>query len=273
VLKQGYDHFEVTRKEPKVAVCDKHYVFDAQSSGKFNPVGRCPAYKVPLQIASGVHDKQHRDEIETSQLISRGIPATLATQGGDGGMNPTFLSALRSHGGPGTDIRTASGTIPARVHPPADSFPQGTSASVFAIASPEVKSVKVHVASAAPNSSSIGAFFGNLFGSKPDNPSPNVLESSVTHPVQTKSQAAPTAPRAASAQTKAIAATQGAPEVQRTTDSKKLATTKPQASPPQQEPSAEPPPDAGGARTTNLLIGAVPTVPSGGFQNRSGAWH
>ena len=32
VLKQGSDHFEVTRKEPKVAVCDKHYVFDARSS-------------------------------------------------------------------------------------------------------------------------------------------------------------------------------------------------------------------------------------------------
>jgi hypothetical protein len=81
-------------------------------------------------------------------------------------MNPIFLSALTSHGGPGTAIRTASGTIPAHVHPPADSFPQGTIASVFGIASPEVKPVQVRVASAAPNSSSIGAFFGNLFGSK-----------------------------------------------------------------------------------------------------------
>jgi murein L,D-transpeptidase YafK len=51
-LKEGYDHFEVTRKEPKVAVCDKHYVFDGQSSGKFNPVDRCPAYKMPQQIAA-----------------------------------------------------------------------------------------------------------------------------------------------------------------------------------------------------------------------------
>ena len=102
VLKEGHDHFEVTRKEPKVAVCDKQYVFDAQSSGKFNPVDRCPAYKVPQQIASAVHNKQHRDEIETAQLISRGTPAASATTGGDGGMNPIFLSALRSHGGPGT---------------------------------------------------------------------------------------------------------------------------------------------------------------------------
>jgi len=264
VLKQGYDHFEVTRKQPKVAVCEKHYVFDAQSSGKFNPVDRCPAYKVPQQIASAVHNKQHRDEIEITQLISRGIPAAALATKGDGGMNPTFLSALRSHGGPGTAIRTASGTIPAHVHPPADSFPQGTSASVLAIAFPEVKPVQVRVASAAPSSSSIGAFFGNLWGSKRDNTSANVRESSATQPVQTKSQAAPTPPSAAPAQTKATA-TKRVPEV--------LATTKPQSSPPQQEPSAEPPPDAGGARTTNLLIGAAPTVPAGGFENRFGSSH
>ena len=34
MLKEGYDHFEVTRQEPKVDVCDRHYVFDAQPSGK-----------------------------------------------------------------------------------------------------------------------------------------------------------------------------------------------------------------------------------------------
>ena len=189
VLKEGYDHFEVTRKEPKVAVCDKHYVFDAQSSGKFNPVDRCPAYKVPQQIASAVHSKQHRDEIETAQLISRGIPAASATNGGDGGMNPIFLSALRSHGGPGTAIRTASGTIPARVHPPADSFPQGTSASVFAIASPEAKPHRC--AWPQPRRASIGAFFGTC--SVPSRHA-NVRESSVTQSVQAKSQAAATGP-------------------------------------------------------------------------------
>jgi murein L,D-transpeptidase YafK len=70
VLKQGYDHFEVTRNEPKVAVCDKHYVFDAQSSGKFDPAERCPVYKVAQLIAPAVHKKQQRDEIETIQLIT-----------------------------------------------------------------------------------------------------------------------------------------------------------------------------------------------------------
>ena len=35
-------------------------------------------------------------------------------------MNPTFLAALNSHGGPGAVIRTAAGTIPAYVDPPAE---------------------------------------------------------------------------------------------------------------------------------------------------------
>ena len=254
VLKEGYDHFEVTRKEPKVAVCDKHYVFDAQSTGKFSPLDRCPAYKVPQPIASAVHRKQQRDESETTQLISRGIPAASATNGGDGGMNPAFVSALRSHGGPGAAIRTASGTIPARVHPPADAFPQGPIASLFAITPPEPKPVQVRVASAAPSSSGIGAFFGNLFGSKRDNANPNVRESSVTQSVQPKSQAPATRPSAVPAQTKGTAAAKETPEAPRTTN-------------------AEPPPDAGGTRTTNLLVGAVPTVPAGAFENRFGAWH
>ena len=251
VLKQGHDHFEVARKEPKVAVCDMHYVFDAQSSGKFNPVDRCPAYKVPQQIASAVHDKQHRDENEMAQLVSRGVPAVLATNNGDGGINPAFLSALSSQGGPGTAIRTASGTVPAHVRPPAKSFPQGTGASVFAIASPEPKAVQVRVASAAP--SSIEAFFGPLFGSKRDKPTANVGESS--QPGQTKSQAADATPIAAHPQTKAAAGTQEKPEAQRT-----------------QEPSPGPLPDDRGARTANLLIGALPIVPAGSFENRFGAW-
>jgi murein L,D-transpeptidase YafK len=243
VLKQGHDHFEVTRKEPKVAVCDKHYVFDARSSGKFDPPGPCPAYNVPAQIASAVRDKEHRDEIETNRLVSRGIAAA-AANGGEGGMNPIFLSALRAHGGPGTPIRTASGTIPARVNPPSD--PQATGATRFAIASSAAKLVDLRVASAAPPSSGIAAFFGNLFGSKSDTKSDSTSsigrDSSSTKTVQIKPQA-PSAAGAGRTQIRTAAATiETPPEAQDSTDSK--------------------------ARAPDLLIGAVPTMPAGSFQSR-----
>src|SRR5262249_45476059 len=47
MLKVGNDHFETTHLEPKVDVCDRQYVFDAQrprNSSKplvFNPKGKC----------------------------------------------------------------------------------------------------------------------------------------------------------------------------------------------------------------------------------------
>jgi murein L,D-transpeptidase YafK len=117
MLKQGHDHFEVTHLEPKVDVCEKRYIFDADAMDSFSPNDHCPAYNVPENIASAVGKKQRREDIETTELIIRGIPTVPATTGVDGGMNPTFL-ALKWQDGPGQGIQTASGTIPAHVNPP-----------------------------------------------------------------------------------------------------------------------------------------------------------
>jgi hypothetical protein len=118
MIKEGYDHFEVTHLEPKVDVCEKRYVFGAESTDRFSPAERCPAYKVPEDIAVAVREKQRRDEIESVELINRGIPTAPVATARDGGMNPTFLAAVRSQRDPGAVIRTASGTIPAHVNPP-----------------------------------------------------------------------------------------------------------------------------------------------------------
>ena len=120
MLKQGYDHFEVTRLEPKVNVCEKRYVFGAETSGKFNAAERCPAYKVPGDIATAVQNKQRRDDVKIAELVNRGTPAVPVKTGVDGGMNPTFLTAMKLNGGPGVTIRTAAGTIPNHVSPPAE---------------------------------------------------------------------------------------------------------------------------------------------------------
>jgi hypothetical protein len=86
----------------------------------FSPAERCPAYRVPEHIAAAVRNKQRRDEIEAYELINRGTLAVSITTGIDGGMHQIFLAAVRSNGGPGTTIRTASGTIPASVNPPTE---------------------------------------------------------------------------------------------------------------------------------------------------------
>jgi murein L,D-transpeptidase YafK len=100
MIKQGYDHFEVTHLEPQVAVCEKRYIFDAESTDSFSPADRCPAYKVQEHIVAAVREKQSRDDIETTELINRGIPTAPVTSGVDGGMNPTFLAAVKSRGSP-----------------------------------------------------------------------------------------------------------------------------------------------------------------------------
>jgi hypothetical protein len=95
-------------------------VFNAEATAPFSPAERCPVYNMPQDIAAAVRDRQRRDNIQTAELITRGTPPAPVTTGIDGGMNPVFLAAVKSHDGPGATIRTASGTIPADVHPPAE---------------------------------------------------------------------------------------------------------------------------------------------------------
>src|SRR5262249_1369312 len=56
MLKQGYDQFEVTHREPKVDVCERRYVFDAETTGRFSPLDQCPGYRVPEHIAAAVRE-------------------------------------------------------------------------------------------------------------------------------------------------------------------------------------------------------------------------
>jgi hypothetical protein len=100
MLKQGYDHFEVTHLEPKVDVCDKRYAFGAGSTENFSPAGPCPAYEVPDAVASAVLAKQRQDDFETTQLIIRGTATVPVTTGRDGGTNPSFLAAAKSESAP-----------------------------------------------------------------------------------------------------------------------------------------------------------------------------
>jgi murein L,D-transpeptidase YafK len=95
MIKEGYDHFEVTHLEPRVGICEKRYIFENESADSPGPAERCPAYSVPEDVATSVREKQRRDDIETVELINRGIPSAPVTTGVDGGINPTFLAKAR----------------------------------------------------------------------------------------------------------------------------------------------------------------------------------
>jgi len=74
MLKEGYDHFEVTRTPPKVEVCDKRYVFDPVplvEGVPFRATAQCPAFKKPPRVEQLVAAKQRRDQQEFQQIVAR----------------------------------------------------------------------------------------------------------------------------------------------------------------------------------------------------------
>jgi hypothetical protein len=98
MLKIGNDHFEATHLEPKVDVCNRAYVFDAQRPPNarkplvFNPTGKCPAFVVDPRIAGPALEKQRGDEFEYARLLEDNAPAAPIYSELDGGMNEAFLA-------------------------------------------------------------------------------------------------------------------------------------------------------------------------------------
>ncbi len=88
-IKKGSDYFEVTKTEPNVLVCDKHYVFGAVAQGPVSNVGACPKLERDEEVASEIAEKDSKDEIKAEQLASSGVKA-IRTVYADGGQNPVF---------------------------------------------------------------------------------------------------------------------------------------------------------------------------------------
>jgi murein L,D-transpeptidase YafK len=100
MLKEGNDHFLVSHLEPKVDVCERRYVFDANrppNSAKslaFDPTAKCPAFVVDPKIARPVLEKQRADDAEYAQLVGSNRSVAAIYSGLDGGMNKIFLARL-----------------------------------------------------------------------------------------------------------------------------------------------------------------------------------
>lgn len=90
-LKQGSDHFEVTKLEPKVNVCGRRYVFDASApnGGRIDPNGACPPLTVDPQVQSLVAEKENQDAAKVAELVSKGV-RPIRVKYADGGQHPDF---------------------------------------------------------------------------------------------------------------------------------------------------------------------------------------
>jgi len=96
MLKIGNDHFEATHLEPRVDVCDRHYVFDARpvpgsaTALTFDPAEQCPNFVVDSKIVEPAFEKQSADEAKYAQLVKDNAPTVPIHTGLDGGMNAAF---------------------------------------------------------------------------------------------------------------------------------------------------------------------------------------
>ena len=171
MIKEGNDHFEVTKQEPKVDFCEKKYVFDAVKAPNatrdpvFDASAKCPAYVVPQDIADAVRQKEQADDAEMARLVAKGTPVARLNTGIDGGMNKVFAAKVPngntglSDGGDGQSLSLAAlakapGTIPYdHVNPP---HAPAASEPALAAAAPATR-----VASAVPNEES-GGFLSHL---------------------------------------------------------------------------------------------------------------
>ncbi|MFV0282146.1 MAG: L,D-transpeptidase family protein [Rhodoblastus sp.] len=92
-LKEGSDHFDVTKQEPKVAVCGRRYVFDANApnGGRIDPNAACPPLTVDSEIKTLVAEKQSRDAARVAELVNKGVHA-IRLKYADGGQHPSFAN-------------------------------------------------------------------------------------------------------------------------------------------------------------------------------------
>ena len=289
MIKVGNDHFEVSHQEPKVDVCEKHYVFDAvppAGSTKplaFTPSGRCPVYETDPNVAEQAMAKQKNDDYQFAQM--QNVATVPLETGTDGGMNRVFMSKLENatytydneghlHVPPlqpgrlPPQISTKEASTAYANNPKSSNsgffgslFNKDSSSTRVAAAADTSSTGSTSSAGAASSSSNTG-FFGKLFSWGHDD----------TPKASTDADAAPTPPASVKPNKPALRpGISGGPTMIADKDKAKPKATTTAAAPTagtRREASADvaaPP-----ASNNGLLNGAQPVVPAGSFNNRFG---
>ena len=97
-LKEGADHFDVSKQEPLVNICNRKYHFNASpvdGNASLTADAVCPPLKEDETLKAEVTAKAARDEEKVAALVSAGTPAVKVVYA-DGGQHPSFASASRT---------------------------------------------------------------------------------------------------------------------------------------------------------------------------------
>ncbi len=301
MIKEGYDHFEATKQEPKVAVCERRYVFDpatpanASKPLSFNSSAKCPAYQLDPTVADAVLDHRRQEQFKMAEYIGRNVAVVPPRHGIDGGMNPVFVTKLASHSefdnsgrayvvagnsqAPGYLPRTSNGpagapqiTVPAQPSAePVESSEQPVMASVkMPQAAPRPK--EGEAPAEAPTS--IASLLGNVFSAKSAEPQPAAPTASEPVKLRGSKTEMAKAKQAPAFRTASVPATQPKPSeaapapkavVEAQPRAKQADRNEPPRTPEREMRTAFSAPPANG---NGLLAGAQPVVPVGSFDSR-----
>jgi hypothetical protein len=307
MLKEGNDHFEVTRQEPKVDVCDRRYVFNATAaSGPFTASGGCPRYQVPEQVAAAVEEKREQDEQQFAALVRQGTHTVAINTGTDGGMHPVFVAKLQPQTIVDTTGRPAAYTKPGSGLPTLVRLPRPLEpSSVFGrpaltqVASAD-SSQPIAPAQSTQEESNSGNIFTRLFSGnqasetasqeaarKESSSSASRTKAAATAKPKSETKTAAKTPPAPKSETKTTA--QATTDAARSTPSRASSASKPESAkdkPKRKVVDAGASSKTGTRETTNTasasagnatgasqaLSGSQPVVPSANFDSRFGGW-
>lgn len=96
-IKQGYDIFEATKRQPKVSACGRRYVFntDFADGEPSDPLAACPAaISTP---DAGLVARLQSEDAKLAGMMTNQTSAPLAAYV-DGGMHPSFRALLEKNG-------------------------------------------------------------------------------------------------------------------------------------------------------------------------------
>jgi murein L,D-transpeptidase YafK len=259
MIKEGNDHFEATRAEPHVDVCEKRYVFDAHAATplSFHPREKCPAYELPEAVASAVKVKEAGDERAFEDYVNRGVATVPVKTGTDGGMHPAFMAKLQSKPlfdlrNVNSDIKAPPGPLPASVNPPHAPDPQITTAAYAA--QPD-------------ESPSTFRTIGKWFGLGSSEPAVAVTPAAAPAPAKTKST-----PAASSAAAPRVPKPPPKPQTDIAQAPAQQQVPAQPAPPPAALSQAVPPaPPQVAAPAPNQMAGTSPDAPANSFEGRWGA--
>ncbi|MFC7052143.1 L,D-transpeptidase family protein [Hansschlegelia quercus] len=179
-LKQGSDHFEVTKLEPKVDSCGKKYVFDGMPGplSTFEPTAACPSYQVEPQIAKAVAAKQRADDILIAQLSKKEQPAPEYVAQ-DGRMRrkldePIVMLAAISPipGQPGPAASASADATPEAATGSTTARPVVRQSVAMASVAPVALTAPVTATEGQPTTKVEGGFFAQMFASEKPAPAP-----------------------------------------------------------------------------------------------------